>query len=96
MANGTPVIAYGHGSVPEIIEDGVSGFIVDDIEGAAAAVPLALRLDRNAIRRRFDERFTAERMARDYVALYERVLSPRTVPLRFASQTASVAREAAD
>jgi glycosyltransferase involved in cell wall biosynthesis len=96
MANGTPVIAYGHGSVPEIIEDGVSGFIVEDIEGAAAAVPLALRLDRNAIRRRFDERFTAERMARDYVALYERVLSRRTVPLRFASQTASVAREAAD
>ena len=46
MATGTPVIAFGCGSVPEIIEEGVTGFIVDDIESAAAAVPLALRLDR--------------------------------------------------
>jgi glycosyltransferase involved in cell wall biosynthesis len=97
MANGTPVIAFGRGSVPEIIEDGVSGFIVDDIESAAAAVPRALRLDRKAIRRRFDERFTAERMARDYVALYERVLARRTVSLRLAvSESEGAAREAAD
>jgi glycosyltransferase involved in cell wall biosynthesis len=101
MANGTPVIAFGHGSVPEIIEDGVTGFIVDDIESATAAVPLALRLDRKAIRRRFEERFTAERMARDYVALYERVLSGQSVrrptPLRLvASKTGRRAQEAAD
>ena len=75
MATGTPVIAFGRGSVPEIIEDGITGFIVDDVAAAAAAVPLAMQLDRRAIRRRFEERFTAERMARDYLALYQRVLS---------------------
>ncbi|HEY8873751.1 MAG TPA: hypothetical protein VIM52_12025, partial [Stellaceae bacterium] len=77
------------------------GFIVDDVESAAAAVPLALRLDRKAIRRRFEERFTAERMARDYLALYDRVLSGQSVrrptPLRLvASATGRPAQEAAD
>jgi glycosyltransferase involved in cell wall biosynthesis len=75
MANGTPVIAFGRGSVPEIIEDGVTGFIIDDVASAAAAVPLAKQLDRRAIRRRFEERFGADRMARDYLALYHRVLA---------------------
>ena len=74
MANGTPVIAFGRGSVPEIIEDGVTGFIVDDVDAAAAAVPLAKHLDRRAIRKHFEERFTAERMARDYLMLYQQVL----------------------
>jgi glycosyltransferase involved in cell wall biosynthesis len=105
MANGTPVIAFGHGSVPEIIEDGVTGFIVDDIDSAVAAVPLALRLDRKAIRRRFEERFTAERMARDYLALYERVLSGQSVrrpaplqptSLRLVGATGRGSQEAAD
>jgi glycosyltransferase involved in cell wall biosynthesis len=101
MANGTPVIAFGRGSVPEIIEDGVTGFIVDGIESAAAAVPLALRLDRGAIRRRFEERFTVGRMARDYLALYERLSARRStphrpVPLRLVGATAGAAREAAD
>jgi glycosyltransferase involved in cell wall biosynthesis len=68
------VIAFGRGSVPEIIEDGVTGFIVDDVDAAAAAAPLAKQLDRRAIRKRFEERFTAERMARDYLTLYQRVL----------------------
>ena len=75
MATGTPVIAFGSGSVPEIIEEGVTGFIVDDVESAAAAVPLALRLDRATVRRRFEQRFTAERMALDYVSIYEGLLS---------------------
>ena len=100
MANGTPVIAFGHGSVPEIIEDGVTGFIVDNVESAAAAVPRALRLDRRAIRRRFEERFTAERMARDYLALYERVLSSRSAhwaaPLRLAASATGRTAQAAD
>jgi glycosyltransferase involved in cell wall biosynthesis len=100
MANGTPVIAFGHGSVPEIIEDGVTGFIVDDIESAAAAVPLALQLDRKAIRRRFEQRFTAERMVGDYVRLYERVLSRqsarRSAPLRLVGGTGRAAQAAAD
>jgi glycosyltransferase involved in cell wall biosynthesis len=78
MATGTPVIGFGRGSVPEIIEDGITGFIVDDVAAAVAAVPLAKQLDRKAIRRRFEERFTADRMARDYLALYQRVLLGRT------------------
>jgi glycosyltransferase involved in cell wall biosynthesis len=96
MANGTPVIAFGHGSVPEIIEEGVTGFIVDDIEGAVAAVPLALRLDRRAIRERFEERFTTERMAGDYLALYRRALSRHSAPLRLVGTTGSALRESAD
>ena len=71
MACGTPVIAFGRGSVPEIIEDGVSGFIVDTVEEAIAAVPRALALDRAAVRAAFENRFTVDRMAEDYVALYQ-------------------------
>ncbi|MGH7246976.1 MAG: glycosyltransferase family 4 protein [Pseudomonadota bacterium] len=75
MATGTPVIAFGRGSVPEIVEPGVTGFVVDDVDAAVAAIPAAQRLDRSTIRRRFEERFRVERMARDYVALYGTVLS---------------------
>src|SRR5215207_5805723 len=70
MACGTPVIAWRCGSVAEIVEDGKTGFIVDDVECAAAVVPLALRLDRATVRRRFEQRFTAERMAMDYLSIY--------------------------
>jgi glycosyltransferase involved in cell wall biosynthesis len=75
MANGTPVIAFGRGSVPEIIEDGLTGFIVESVDAAVDAVRRARLLDRGQIRRRFEERFTAERMARDYLRLYNKVLS---------------------
>jgi glycosyltransferase involved in cell wall biosynthesis len=71
MATGTPVIAYGRGSVPELIEEGLSGFIVDDLDSATAAVPRAAALDRGAIRQHFEARFSAERMARDYLTIYE-------------------------
>ena len=74
MANGTPVIAFGRGAVPEIVDHGVTGLIVDSIDDAVAAVPRARALDRLAIRRRFEERFSVERMARDYLALYDVVL----------------------
>jgi glycosyltransferase involved in cell wall biosynthesis len=74
MANGTPVIAFRRGSVPEIIEPGVTGFIVDSVDEAVAAVPLARMLNRSLIRRRFEERFSVERMARDYLDLYGEVL----------------------
>jgi glycosyltransferase involved in cell wall biosynthesis len=70
MACGTPVIAYRRGSVPEVIEDGRTGFVVDDLAGAIAAVASLEGLDRGAIRARFEERFTAGRMAKDYVATY--------------------------
>ena len=70
MACGTPVLALRRGAVPEIIDDGESGRIVDTVEQAIAAVPEVLALDRRTIRRRFEERFTAARMARDYVDVY--------------------------
>jgi len=74
MANGTPIIAFRRGAVPEIIEHGVTGFIVDNVDDAVAAIPLAKALDRTKIRRRFDERFSVERMARNYLDLYGEVL----------------------
>jgi hypothetical protein len=74
MANGTPVIAFRHGAMPEIIDDGVTGFIVDSNDEAVAAVSWATALDRRAIRRRFEERFSAERMAHDYLELYNELL----------------------
>ncbi len=75
MACGTPVIAWRNGSVEEVVEHGVTGFIVETIGEAAAAVARLAELDRARIRERFLARFTAERMARDYVALYERLLA---------------------
>ncbi len=70
MSCGTPVVAYRCGSVEEVIDDGLSGFIVDDAEGAVRAVQRLGELDRSEVRRVFERRFTAERMADDYVRLY--------------------------
>jgi len=70
MACGTPVIAFNRGSVPEIVEDGVSGYIVEDETGAMAAVNRLSRLSRATVRQRFEARFTARRMADDYVSIY--------------------------
>ena len=75
MACGTPVIAWDRGSVPEIVEDGVTGFVVSSEAEGAAALARVGALDRRVIRGRFEARFTAERMARDYVALYRRLLA---------------------
>jgi len=75
MACGTPVIAYRSGSVPEVIDHGVSGFIVDDIDGAVDAVGRLDELDRGAVRATFERRFSVERMARDYVAVYEQLIA---------------------
>ncbi len=74
MACGTPVIAYRSGSVPEVIDEGVTGFIVDDIDSAVAAVGRLDGFDRAACRTRFEERFTVERMAHDYLKVYERLI----------------------
>jgi glycosyltransferase involved in cell wall biosynthesis len=70
MACGTPVIAFNRGSVPEVIDDGVTGFIVEDINGAIGAVDRLGHLSRQKIRQRFEERFTARRMAQDYLSVY--------------------------
>jgi glycosyltransferase involved in cell wall biosynthesis len=73
MSCGTPVIAWRNGSVPEIVEPGFTGFIVDSIDEALAAVPAAARLDRGEVRLRCEERFSAARMARDYLAVYRKL-----------------------
>jgi glycosyltransferase involved in cell wall biosynthesis len=70
MACGTPVIAYNRGSAPEIVEDGLTGFVVEDESEAVAVIEQAARLSRRRIRCRFEERFTARRMALDYLAAY--------------------------
>jgi glycosyltransferase involved in cell wall biosynthesis len=73
MAYGTPVIAFGRGSVPEVIDDGVSGFIVHNVDEAVRALARLESLDRTLVRAQFETRFTVERMARDYVEIYERI-----------------------
>jgi len=77
MACGTPVVAWRCGSVPEIMVHGKTGFVVDDEAGAAAAIRRTAELDRAACRRAFEERFSAQRMARDYLSVYHRLLQPR-------------------
>jgi len=74
MACGTPIIAFNRGSVPEIVEDGVTGFVVEDEKEAVAATHRLSRLSRRAIRRRFEERFTARRMAREYLVVYRSLI----------------------
>src|SRR4029077_5547451 len=78
MACGTPVLAFRCGSIPEILDDGVTGKVVDSEEEAFAALPSVFSYDRRAVRRRFEERFTTARMAKDYVSIYRRLLEPHT------------------
>jgi glycosyltransferase involved in cell wall biosynthesis len=80
MACGTPVVAIRNGSVPEVIDEGVTGFIVDNEDEAVAAVRKLHMLDRVRVRRTFEQRFTARRMAEDYVRVYRR-LAARDQPL---------------
>ena len=70
MACGTPVIAFRAGSVPEVVEDGITGFVVRNVDEAVAAVQRLPELDRRKVRAVFESRFTVERMARDYLAIY--------------------------
>jgi len=70
MACGTPVVAFECGSVPEVIDDGVTGFIVGSVEQAVAAVARLDEIERHKVREIFEQRFTAERMACDYVSIY--------------------------
>jgi glycosyltransferase involved in cell wall biosynthesis len=81
MACGTPVIAYDRGSVPEVMEDGVTGFIVRNVDEAADAVTRVKDLNRARCRKVFEMRFTADRMAQDYVKTYAKLINrPSTVP----------------
>jgi glycosyltransferase involved in cell wall biosynthesis len=90
MACGTPVIAFNRGSVPEIVEDGLTGFVVEGGEEAVAATDRLSRLSRGAIRRRFEERFTARRMAREYLVVYRSLIEFEALRSRAAVTPASV------
>ena len=74
MACGTPVLAFNRGSVPEIIEDGKTGIVVQSKDEAIKKLPYLLDLDRRRIRREFERRFSAQRMARDHIGLYQELL----------------------
>jgi glycosyltransferase involved in cell wall biosynthesis len=81
LACGTPVIAYRSGSVPEILEDGRTGFIVDDVDNAVTAVSHLGEIDRRACRNHFEERFTDERMAADYLNIYQKLIRKETTSM---------------
>jgi glycosyltransferase involved in cell wall biosynthesis len=99
MAAGTPVIAFNRGSVPEVVDDGITGFIVEDELGAIGAVQRLPELDRVAVRERFEQRFTARRMAQEYLGVYRalteshaprlRVVGPEEAPALAAASDAS-------
>lgn len=74
MREGTPTIAWRNGSVPEVIDEGTTGFIVDSVDGALSALVKAKSLNRRKVRQQFEERFTAHRMAKNYVRIYEQLL----------------------
>ena len=82
LSMGTPVVAWPMGSAPEVIEDGVTGLLVESVDAAVQAIHHIRDIDRQAIRQRFEQRFSATRMAREYVAAYEELLerSTRHVP----------------
>ena len=82
MACGTPVLAFRHGSVSEIIDQGVTGAIVDTMDEAVMMLPRVIALDRRAVRRRFEQRFSSARMATNYVALYRSLLDRTSISER--------------
>jgi glycosyltransferase involved in cell wall biosynthesis len=85
MACGTPVIAYNRGSVPEIVDEGITGFVVEDETSAVAAVDRLAGLNRAQIRSVFERRFTARRMALDYLAAYRSLMEAAKPHLKLVS-----------
>ena len=74
LACGTPVIAYRRGSVPEVLQHGVTGFIVDDVDGAVDALEKLEQIDRRACRKHFERHFSDERMAAEYLSIYKKLV----------------------
>jgi glycosyltransferase involved in cell wall biosynthesis len=85
MACGTPVVAFNRGAVPEIVEDGLTGFIVEDEISAVGAIGQLSALSRERVRARFEERFTARRMASEYLSVYRKLAEAAGPHLRLAS-----------
>src|SRR5437588_547512 len=85
MACGTPVIAYNRGSVAEIIDEGLTGFVVEDEISSVARVDRLTGLDRGAVRKQFEARFTARRMALDYLAAYRGLMEPAEPRIKLVS-----------
>jgi glycosyltransferase involved in cell wall biosynthesis len=79
MACGTPVVAYRRGSMPEVVEEGVTGYLAHDIESSVDAVRAAVRLDRPAVHARAVVRFGADRMVEEYLRIYEALLMPASI-----------------
>ena len=85
MACGTPVIAYNRGSVAEIVDHGLTGFVVDNEASAVAAVGRVSNLSRTAVRQQFEARFTSRRMALDYLAAYNSLMEPAEPRIKLVS-----------
>jgi glycosyltransferase involved in cell wall biosynthesis len=81
MSCGTPVLAWRNGSVPELVDQGITGFIVDSIDEAVAQLPRLAALERSQVRRRFEARFLASRMAHDYLAVYRTLGRERSIKI---------------
>jgi glycosyltransferase involved in cell wall biosynthesis len=96
MACGTPVIAFNRGAVPEVIDEGVTGFVVEDEIGAIGAVDRLSQLSRGKIRERFEERFTARRMALDYLSAYRGLIEGASSRLRLVVDEAPSLQVAAE
>jgi glycosyltransferase involved in cell wall biosynthesis len=89
MACGTPVIAFRSGSVPEIIDEGITGFVVDDEGQAVEALKRLRKLDRKRVREQFEKRFTAEQMATNYVSHYESLVNGQYADINVTSRTST-------
>jgi glycosyltransferase involved in cell wall biosynthesis len=92
MACGTPVVAFRRGSVPEVIDHGATGFIVENIEDSLAALEKIQNFDRSRCRRNFEKRFSAARMAADYVKIYERLMTKDLAMTNIPAAAAKVRR----
>ncbi|HXE88181.1 MAG TPA: glycosyltransferase, partial [Hyphomicrobiaceae bacterium] len=96
MACGTPVLAFNRGAVAEVVDPGVTGYVVDSVGEAICRIGSVLALDRGQVRRRFEERFTASRMTRDYLGIYASLIERRAGAARVRPGARSMTTNGAD